>query len=427
MAKCRVTSKNTNCGGTVTQESQGKSCPPVNVCLGFGRSLVWAQGCPEVRGRSTIEDGWYGQVQVINGCIVDARQAPVPVYTPAPCSPSPGPCDQPSSTSITLNPDACNLLTYVSGMLSAKLYFGDMDGVTVSGCGTENSPLRISVIPGDNTIYMRSGSPNAIGVTGDGSIAYPFTVSMTGVPIVAGWHGEFEIDAYGRVIGFDASRGGLITAVDDGDGIAVVVESGVLTVNLKDVPEQVAGQYTTGGYTYTINGKGQVTGVRRDITLAEGTYQFGSANVSVNAYGSITGVEPVPPSTTAIPDTFVAAFRGDATSVELEREMSIVTAFDGPLYIEYRGLLGSVVAYPGITMTLPEGFMISVDGIAVADPLIEVIGTPTSSSSNPIVAIRGTTINSIAAGPHVIVITAATPSITRRDGFMRVQTVGRGA
>ena len=71
---------------------------------------------------------------VENGCIVDARAARIPTYTPAPCAPVPGECGEGGgSAGVTLSPDACNLLEYQSGMLLSKLYFGGSSGVTVTG------------------------------------------------------------------------------------------------------------------------------------------------------------------------------------------------------------------------------------------------------------------------------------------------------
>lgn len=428
MNKCRTTRKNQHCGVEVVQEPSRTPCAPINVCLGFGRSLVWSGNCPEVRGTTTIEDGWYGQVHVVDGCIVDARDAQIPVYTPAPCAPAASPCDDGGSSSVTLNPAACNLLTFTSGMLDARLHFGDSTGVTVTGCGTANDPLRFSVEVDSGSVFVKSGSPQVIGVEGDGTMANPFTISLANGPLEAGWHGAYEIDMYGRIIGFDATRTGLIEGVNDGEGIELKVEAGILTANLKDV-NVTAGQYTTGGYTYTVNSKGQVTNIRRDITIDEDTYQLGSYNVTVNAYGSITRIEPVNVDNSAIPDTFVGSFRGQSSSTDTEREMTFTTELDGPLHVEYRGLLGRTDLDPGMAMTFPSGYSIAVDGIMMTDPLIEVVGVFTSDGvgGNAIVAIRATTMNAVAAGQHTITVTAPTATITQRDGFMRAQIVGRGA
>lgn len=428
MNKCRTTRKNQHCGVEVVQEPSSTPCDSINVCLGFGRSLVWSGNCYEVRGTPTIEDGWYGQVQVVDGCIVDARAASVPVYTPAPCAPAAAPCGDSGSTSVTLNPDACNLLTYTSGMLDARLYIGDTTGVTVTGCGTANDPLRFAVSVDSDSVFVKSGSPDVIGVEGDGSASSPFTISMTYGSLNAGWHGSYEIDMYGRVIGFDSSRTGLIDGVSDGAGIELVVEAGILTANLKDVGV-TAGQYTTGGYTYTVNSRGQVTNIRRDITITEDTYSFGSCNVTVNAYGSITRVEPASVSTSAITDTFVGQFHGVSGSGDTTREMTFTTALDGPLHVEYRGRIGLTAYDPGMHMSLPGGISLAVDGTVMPDPIIEVVGINNNNdgANNTVVAIRATTMNSVAAGQHTVTVTAQTGIITQSDGFMRVQIVGRGS
>lgn len=429
MSKCRVTRKNTHCGPVTIQEPSAVSCGGLEVCLSFGRTLVWDGNCFVVRGTPQIEDGWYGAVQVVNGCIVDARAAPSPTYTPAPCAPSTEPCGEGGGgSSVTLNPAACNLLEYVSGMLQAKIFFGDHDGITVEGCGTQGSPLRFIVEQEGSGSIVQSGTPSVLTLEGDGSIKTPYTLSLATGPLQAGMYGPYEIDEYGRVVSYDKDREGVISGITDGDGVKLDITGGLLSAELMDV-QVTAGQYTTGGYTYTVNKKGQVTGIRRDIEIDEETYQLGAFNVSVNAYGSITGIQPVNVDNVAIPDTFVASFRGSSASEDIDRSMTITTEMDGPLHVEYRGLLGRTALDPGMTMTLPAGFGITVDDISLADPLIEVAGVFTDDGvgGNAIVAIRATSMNAIAAGQHTIAITAPTAIITQRDGFMRAQIVGRGA
>lgn len=429
MSKCRTTRKNSQCGVTVVQEPAAKGCAPFNVCLAFGRSLTWNGNCFTVQGTPTIEDGWYGEVLVENGCIVDARAARIPTYTPAPCAPVPGECGKGGgSAGVTLSPDACNLLEYQSGMLLSKLYFGDSSGVTVTGCGTRNSPLQFSFSSDSDAVNMKSGSPQVITVEGDGSIAAPFTIGMTTVELAAGQYGAFEIDAYGRIIGYDESRTGLIEGVNNGDGVNLSVTGGVLQADLVDVPD-VAGQYTTGGYMLTVDNKGRVTNLRREITIDPDTYRLGNFDVTLNEYGSVTAIEQVAPDNSAIPDTFVGSFRGAVSSTDTEREMTFTTELDGPIHVEYRGLLGRTALDPGMTMTLPAGFGIAIDGISLADPLIEVAGVFSSDGvgANAIVAIRATSMNVIAAGQHTVTVTTPTAVVTQRDGFMRAQIVGRGA
>lgn len=90
--KCRIVPKNNRCTPEVIPPSL-PSCEPFNVCLSFGRALHFNGNCFTVLGDVGIADGWYSEFQVINGCIVDARGAEIPVYTPAPCAPAAGPCD----------------------------------------------------------------------------------------------------------------------------------------------------------------------------------------------------------------------------------------------------------------------------------------------------------------------------------------------
>lgn len=431
MANCRITNKNTKCNNKPVDNITKPQCRPFNTCIGFGKSISWDGDCLVSKGTPSVIDGWYSEIHVVNGCIIDARTAPIPIYTPPPCAPAAKPCDDNNNggeSDIVLNPEGCNLLEYISGMLDARIYFGANTGLTVTGCGTQNDPLVLNVTPQTQNIYIQSSTPQILPISGSGTSSDPFSISHADSGIQAGMYGSFEVDRYGHIIAYDESRDDVITGIIDGNGVSLSITSGLLSADLNDTGID-AGQYTLGGYTVTFNSTGQATDIRRDITITQGTYQLGNYNVTINDIGSLTDISLVDIDTTAIPDTFIGSYRGDAGAVDIEREISFTTEFDGPLHVEYRGLLSQTNLNPGQSMTVPSGFDIAIDGTSVVDQMIEVTGTFNTivTPGNTIVAIRGTSLNAIDAGPHTVTITAPTALITQTDGVIRVQIVGKGA
>jgi hypothetical protein len=97
-----------------------------------------------------VPDGIYGRFSVLNGCLTGVLPEAVPVYTPPPCGPSPGPCNE-TGGGVIIAPGANNLTSLVSGRLLTELHAENGANVSITGDGTAASPLKISstVTPND--------------------------------------------------------------------------------------------------------------------------------------------------------------------------------------------------------------------------------------------------------------------------------------
>ncbi|HGB9753279.1 TPA: hypothetical protein ACIYX1_004974 [Escherichia coli] len=418
MNKCRKTPKNARCAPEPV-ESLPPLCDPFEVCLSFGRSLSFDGACVRLNGQSVIADGWYGEVHVVNGCIVDARASDIPVYTPPPCAPAATPCDEGGSGgSVTLSPDAANLTVLNGNQLLTKLHYGPNEGISVSGSGTRNDPLIFSVTAGeDSGVYISSGSPDALSVSGAGEQRDPYILKLSESPLGAGIYGPFEIDSVGRVIGYNADASGDgVQSLLDGDGTTVnALGAGVYRIDLEEL-EGVKGNYTMGGYTVTVDANGRVSGIKRGVTLKEGTYTLGNYTVSVNAYGSITKIEKA--TTPVQPNVFVTHYAAGEASTTVA--MQLTTDVPGYLHVEYTGYMGTANAQtPGLQAGV-QGITVAVDNIAIPG----VVATLVPSGSPGVMActgVCGTTAGVVSAGTHEVVVTG--PDIMGQHAAMLKCTI----
>ncbi|HAX5209125.1 TPA: hypothetical protein JZG45_003977 [Escherichia coli] len=423
MNKCRKTPKNVRCAPEPV-ESLPPLCDPFEVCLSFGRSLSFDGACVRLNGQSVIADGWYGEVHVVNGCIVDARASDIPVYTPPPCAPAATPCgDGDGGGSVVLSPDAANLTTLTGNQLLTKLYYGPNEGITVSGSGTCNDPLTFRVTASDDSgIFITSGSPDVLSIAGSGVQRDPYIFKLENSPVGAGTYGPFEIDSFGRVTGYNADAGGDgVQSLLDGNGTTVnALGAGVYRVDLEEL-DGVKGSYTFGGYTVTVDDTGRISGTKRGITLKEGTYTLGNYTVSVNAYGSITKIEKA--TTPVPPNVFVAHYAAGEASTTVA--MQLTTDVPGYLHVEYTGYMGTANAQtPGLQAGV-QGITVAVDNIVIPGVVATLVpsGTPGTMVCT---GICGTTAGVITAGTHEVVVTG--PEVMGQyAALLKCTVVGVGA
>ena len=422
MNKCRKTLKNTRCVPE-SVESSPPLCDPFSVCLSFGRTLSYDGTCVRLNGQPTIADGWYGEVQVVNGCIVDARSADIPVYTPPPCAPMAAPCNEGNSGEIVLSPDPANLSVLTGNQLLTKLYLGPTEGITVTGAGTRNDPLTFRVTAGDDGgVFISSGTPDVLTVTGSGEQRDPFILRLKDTPLGAGTYGSFNIDSVGRVVGYNAATGddGVRSLLDGSGTTVTALGAGVYRVDLEE-HSGVKGSYTLGGYTVTLDDTGRVSGTKRNITLSEGTYTLGSYTVTVNAFGSVTRVEKV--TTPVPPNVFVAQYAAGEPSTTVA--MQLTTDTPGYLHIEYIGYLGTANAQtPGLQGGV-QGISVTVDNIAVPGVLATLVpsGSPGVMECT---GVCGTTSGVITAGTHEVAVTG--PDIMgQHAAVLKCTVVGVGS
>ncbi|MDU8951639.1 MAG: hypothetical protein E7G41_06270 [Bifidobacterium sp.] len=406
--KCRTTPKNNNCTTRDAEQDVAAVCEAFDVCLGAGRSLHFDGQCFRVDGSVTIPDGWYSQVQIVNGCIVDAKGADVSVYTPAPCAPAAGPCSDAGgsggSSMPPLSPDACNLLANSGGQLLATLHVTQGTGVTVSGCGSQNDPLRISSSnSGDGgAVYLQSSTPSALGVTGSGTLQDAFQIGLKESPLAAGEHGAFTTDAYGRITAYNASAADdALTALAPGAGTEVeVITPGVARVNLTATGVK-DGTYLLGGYTLGIDVNGRVVSAVQSVTVEAGTYTLGRYDVAVNATGSITGITQNADAEPLL--KFVGVFRANAGD---ERVFSIETHRAAQFYIHYQGAFGTAQENGPRGMQFTDSIMqVVIDGTTMSGGMVQYEQSGNAATTTAPAEYHLLTGGVFAAGAHEIQFT----------------------
>lgn len=435
-AKCRTTLKNTTCAPTA-QEPQTVSCTPFDTCLSFGRTLHFDGNCLSARGTPNTLDGWYGEVQVVNGCIVAARPVELPTYTPAPCAPAAGPCGGDtgggSNTGCPpISPNVKNLSYCDNGALMSELVFGTLDGISKTGTGTRNDPLNLSASGGSGggTTYITAGSPEAITISGNGSLIDSYIIGMTNSALAAGVHGDITTDPWGRIIAYSPPDGGAIQTLMDGVGTTATSAGGIGRIDIKNTGVTAA-PYVFGGYTASINAQGQTTSITRNITIAPGVYRLGAFDATLTETGSISKIVATTPTTAGVATTFTAQFTPDTGSNPGgTREIQITTPVDGLLYVEYHGYMGVFTGsstIPGVTLTA-NGLYILIDDVKLPNPMLtlSLLDRPSSAVAKMArIGIRATTKSVIPAGTHIITIYGDV-DLPLNAGFCKIDIVGRG-
>lgn len=326
---CRKQERRTQCEPVIEEGTGKQVCAPFEVCLPFGRSLSYDGYCMRVTGVPTIPDGEYGIIVVENGCIVGARPNPVFEYTPDPCTPATGPCNDTDGGGVVLQPGICNLLTQDgSGRLGAFLSIEAGEGVDVTGCGSVGDPLVITAKPGEAArTYIQSVDAQAITITGSGLVNDPYMVTLTEV-MTPGTYGSFTVDEYGRITRYEATEGGTITSIIAGPGIVVSSSDGVATVSLKESRVQ-AGDYLVGGFTMGVDMSGIITNMQQAIGIEAGQYDPYNNYLTLNELGSVTEVTPIFRSAANFSVTHGDGGTEVVGSIDIDRQ--------GRLYVCWRG------------------------------------------------------------------------------------------
>ena len=293
---CRRMPRNTQCEPTPIGTGETHGCEPFDVCLGFGRSLHYDGGCFSVQGEPTVADGEYGVIVVQNGCIVGARPNPAFEYTPDPCAPSANPCGGSGDSSLSLDPDTRNLLSFdAAGRLGAFLTVEPGSGVNVTGSGTSADPLVISMAAQEpQKTYISTKDAEALSVEGSGSVSDPYVIGLAESGVTAGTYNGFTIDAYGRITKYEKPSTSSINSIVEGPGISISSEesTGVVTISLAASGLQ-SDTLQLGGFEVKLDLSGRVTGATQNITVGEQTFDPYDMNISVNDLGSIIGLTPV--------------------------------------------------------------------------------------------------------------------------------------
>lgn len=418
---CRDTVKVLDCGNDL--DNQHKTVyDPFSVCLPFGRQLVYDGQGLRLKGSVTIADGKYGQIVVENGCITDALEQPVCEYTAQPCTPAATPCGDSGSGDVPLQPGADNILNYdASGRLGAQInYTTSTEGLLIYGHGTVSDPLTIEYTPGEAAkTYVQAGTA-AVTVSGQGTADNPYNVSHKSSPLGAGTYGQYTIDEFGHVTGYEEQSLG-VTSIIAGDGTVVTNAGTVYTVGL--ARQSTYGTFRMGGYDITTSGEGVVTGVSQvidfpvDVDTQSFTLDPILNTLSFNAYGSLVGYTPREKE--AACDQFADVFDAGRNSTS----MTITTTKNAFFKITYRGRL--TASAPGSTV---YGYypLTSPYSLYVGSRRLTAYAYYNSANAG-IVEVVAVTDAYYAPGNYTISLQCSTEDFTFTDGaIMTVELIGRG-
>lgn len=329
---CRKQPRRTTCEPEIVGNPEPNGCQPFDVCLPFGRSLHFDGICMSVQGEPTIADGEYGVIVVENGCIVGAKPNPVFQYTPPPCTPAAEPCDDGTgSGTLELQSSNCNMLSVdAAGRYGVYLIVEAGDNISLSGCGTNQNPLRISAsVDVDAACYINVENDKVLTITGTGSVSNPYIIGLPDSGVTAGTYNGITVDRFGRVTGAENLTSGIVSVVD-GNGIATNLMSGVLTISLAESGID-AGSYLLGGYEVELDLAGRVTSARQriDLDTDHADVDCYSNTLDINSLGSVTAITPII-RTMANAAVNHCGANNNAT-------LNITTDRRGHLYAEWRG------------------------------------------------------------------------------------------
>ena len=284
-----------DCGDSEQKGASEGFCPDWDVCLPFGGRLYSRDGCVQYEGSGTVPaDGVYDRITVQGGCITGASGQEVASYQPRPCTETPCDCGHGSGESAEVSDDPANLITEdVTGALLAKLFISGTGGISVSGNGTQSSPLAISAAAQEAHGFVSAGN-DGVAVSGSGSRGDPYEVfhkAGTGPAnqTIAG----MRFDEYGHLKSYEAPSGaGTVNGVVGRNGVKTETDTatGIATIELQEIPAAGTGTWRFGGFDATVDDYGRVTSVEQEVSIAAGERYFGAQLVTLTDSGSIADV-----------------------------------------------------------------------------------------------------------------------------------------
>ena len=285
-----------DCGDSEQKGTSEGFCPDWDACMPFGGRLYSRDGCVQFEASATAPaDGVYDRVVVQDGCIKGVAGKEVASYQPRPCTETPCDCGSGSGGggSADISDDSANLITEDSSGLLAKLYATGAGGITVSGKGTQASPLRIQAAAQTARGYVQAGN-TGISVTGSGTQSSPYEVShKTGTGPANQTIAGMRFDEYGHLKSYTApTSAGTVNGVVGRNGIEATTEaaSGVVTLDLQETVHSVKGTYRLGGFDVDVDKYGRFQQIDREVSIAAGDRYFGAYLVTLDALGNITNV-----------------------------------------------------------------------------------------------------------------------------------------
>lgn len=284
-----------DCGDSEQKGTAEGFCPDWDVCLPFGGRLYSRDGCVQFEASGTAPaDGVYDRVVVQDGCIAGVAGQEVASYQPRPCTETPCDCGHGSGSEASVSDDPANLITEdVTGSLLAKLFISGTGGISVSGNGTQSSPLVVSAAAQEAHGFVSAGN-DGVAVSGSGSRDDPYEVfhkAGTGPAnqTIAG----MRFDEYGHLKSYEAPSGaGTVNGVVGRNGVKTETDTatGIATIELQEIPAAGTGTWRFGGFDATVDDYGRVTSVEQEVSVPAGERYFGAQLVTLTDSGSIADV-----------------------------------------------------------------------------------------------------------------------------------------
>ena len=309
-----------DCGDSEQKGTSEGFCPDWDACMPFGGRLYSRGGCVQFEASGTAPaDGVYDRVVVQDGCITGVAGQEVASYQPRPCTETPCDCGQGSGSDVSVSDDSGNLITEdLDGSLLARLYATGAGGITVSGKGTQSSPLRIQAASQTARGYVQAGN-TGVSVTGSGTQASPYEVShKAGTGPANQTIAGMRFDEYGHLKSYEApSSAGTVNGVVGRNGIEATTDtsSGVVTLDLQETVHSVKGTYRLGGFDVDVDKYGRFQQIDREVSIAAGDRYFGAYLVGLDALGNITSVTDTTQDRTVVYHKASKRFTGDSASI----------------------------------------------------------------------------------------------------------------
>ena len=345
-----------DCGDSEQKGSSEGFCPDWDACMPFGGRLYSRDGCVQFEASGTAPaDGVYDRVTVQDGCIVGVSGKEVASYQPRPCTETPCDCGQGSGSDASVSDADGNLIIEdVDGSLLAKLYATGANGITVSGNGTQSSPLRIQAASQTARGYVQAGNA-AIVVSGSGTQSSPYEVShKTGTGPANQTIAGMRFDEYGHLKSYTApTDAGTVNGVVGRNGIEATTDtsSGVVTLDLQETVHSVKGTYRLGGFDVDVDKYGRFQQIDREVSIAAGSRYFGAYLVGLDALGNITSVTDTTADRTVVYHKASKRFTGSSASITFTT--ALVGSFRVTLYAA--SVTSASISVDGASVTTDVG------------------------------------------------------------------------
>lgn len=253
-------------------ECEGEDCPDAQGAGGGDTPVTYSTYCPfrdtlSVGSDGTVQiqtevtdyaDGNYNQITLVGGCVAGLDSIQPRGYVPSIC------CDEDdttpgTTTDVELAPDACNLTSLVGGQLLTQVQFSPTDDYTVTGCGTALSPFAIQgpTIP-ESSLFIGACTVNTgVTLSGAGTEASPLKACHKAGVLAAGSYQGITVDAMGHVTAVALTNGASYISTD----LNILATGNDNEYEISFKPVTAGNTVTYVGVSISYNDYGQITNI----------------------------------------------------------------------------------------------------------------------------------------------------------------------